>query len=236
MNSHEQPLVSVILCFYNEQRFIKEAIESVRNQTYSHWELLMVDDGSSDLSPLIAKSYVSQYPKNTFYLQHEGHLNKGLSASRNVGIKKAKGKYVAFIDADDIWLPEKLENQVALLESNTQASVLLEASYYWKSWTETSETDVTIPIGARQGIYDPPLLAQLLYPLGKGAAPCPSGMMVRREVLDRYTFEESFRGLYQMYEDQAFLCKIYLNETVVCIKCMKTRLSFVKSTSMKQYL
>jgi glycosyltransferase involved in cell wall biosynthesis len=210
-----QPLVSIVLCFFNEERFIDESVQSVINQTHTLWELILVDDGSSDLSVGIAKKYASEYPDKIIYIDHEGHSNKGLSASRNAGIKISKGQFVAVIDADDVWLPGKLADQLAIFKIHPEASVVLESSLYWYSWNDPKAQDVPIPIGVAQDlVYEPPQLMLALYPLGKGSAPCPSGIMVRRSVFDKSKFEESFRGIYQMYEDQGFLCKIYLREKI----------------------
>jgi glycosyltransferase involved in cell wall biosynthesis len=209
----DEPLVSVVLCFYNERSFLEEAIQSVFAQDYKHWELLLVDDGSSDESTDIAKSYASRYPGRIFYVEHLYHQNKGLSASRNAGIRKCRGTYVAFLDADDVWLPGKLRRQIDIFR-NHPVTVVLEASLYWNSWRDPKKEDTVVPVGAAEGIYKAPQLMLQLYPLGKGAAPCPSGIMVHRAVLRRCVFEELFRGIFQMYEDQAFLCKVYLKETV----------------------
>ena len=208
-----EPLVSVVLCFYNEQSFLREAIQSVFEQNYHHWELMLVDDGSSDEGTDIAKNYASRYPDKVFYLEHPYHQNKGLSASRNAGIKKCRGSYVAFLDADDVWLPEKLSSQIDIFRKHP-VTVILEASLYWNSWSDKKKADTVVPVGAPEGIYRAPQLMLGLYPLGKGAAPCPSGIMVQRAVLRRCVFEELFRGIFQMYEDQAFLCKVYLKESV----------------------
>lgn len=214
MKESDKPLVSVVLCFFNEELFLEEAIQSVLHQTYDHWELLLVDDGSTDESSGIAKDYATAFGDKITYLQHPYHQNKGLSASRNLGIKKATGAYVAFLDADDVWLPEKLRYQLDIFRQHQEVTVVLAASLYWYSWKSEKETDTLIPVGAEEGVYKPPQLMLALYPLGEGAAPCPSGMMVQRAVLRRCVFEELFRGILQMYEDQAFLCKVYLNETV----------------------
>jgi glycosyltransferase involved in cell wall biosynthesis len=214
MNAQENPLASVVLCFYNEEKFIEEAIASVIAQDYANWELILVDDGSSDKSTLIAKEYTRRYYNRIFYTHHPGHCNEGLSASRNLGITKAKGEFVAFLDADDVWYHDKLSAQLKTFARNPEATVLLEASQYWKSWSSETEKDVVVNVGAAEGLYDSPELMLKLYPLGSGAAPCPSGIMVRRDVLERCEFEASFRGIFQMYEDQAFLCKVYLREKV----------------------
>ena len=212
--SRGNPLVSVVLCFFNEELFLEEAIQSVLSQDYARWELLLVDDGSSDESTTLAKAYAAAFPQKISYLDHPFHQNKGLSASRNAGIKKATGTYVAFLDADDVWLPGKLSFQVNIFRNNPGATVVLEASLYWNSWKDSKKDDVVVPVGAAEGIYKAPQLMLSLYPLGKGAAPCPSGIMVHRPVLRRCVFEDLFRGILQMYEDQAFLCKVYLKETV----------------------
>src|SRR5918999_1055965 len=112
-----KPLVSVIMIFLNAEKFIEEAIESVFAQTYDSWELLLVDDGSTDDSTDIALRYAQQNPERVRYLEHDSHLNRGMSASRNLGITHAIGEYIAFLDADDVWLPHKLEQQVAILSS-----------------------------------------------------------------------------------------------------------------------
>ena len=213
--SSELPLVSVVLCFYNEERFIHASVQSVLQQTYPSWQLLLVDDGSSDQSVAIAKKYVADYPGKITYVEHDGHANKGLSASRNAGIKLATGQFVAFIDADDVWLPHKLTNQLSIFSNHTDATVILESSSYWYSWNDLKAKDILIHVGvAADKVYRPPHLMLALYPLGKGAAPVPSGIIVRRTVLDKTLFEESFKGIHQMYEDQGFLCKIYLREKV----------------------
>lgn len=214
LKNQEEPLVSVVLCFFNEKLFLEQAIQSVLLQDYHHWELMLVDDGSTDESSKIAQRYAGRYPEKIFYVDHPYHQNRGHSASRNAGIKKCKGTLVAFLDADDVWLPGKLRNQVALLQKNPSATVVMEASLYWSSWRDPKTQDVVIPVGAPEGIYRAPQLMLALYPLGKGAAPCPSGMMVQRAVLRRCPFEELFRGVFQVYEDQAFLSKVYLKEIV----------------------
>jgi glycosyltransferase involved in cell wall biosynthesis len=214
MNVTEQPLISVVLCFYNEEKFLEEAIASVLSQDYGNWELILVDDGSSDKSTDIAKEYARRYYHKIKYASHPGHCNEGLSASRNLGISKSAGDFVAFIDADDMWYHNKLSAQLQIFRSNPDATVLLEASNYWKSWSSPQEKDVIVTVGAPEGLYAPPDLMMRLYPLSTGSAPCPSGIMVRRSALDRCEFEESFKGIFQMYEDQAFLCKVYLNEKV----------------------
>ncbi|WP_161888744.1 glycosyltransferase family 2 protein [Pontibacter russatus] len=210
------PLVSVVIAFLNEERFLGEAIESVLHQDYTNWELLLVDDGSSDGSTQLAKQYAERLPGRIRYIEHEGHINKGLSASRNRGIRQAAGTLVALLDADDVWLPGKLSDQVRIFGQHPPIAMVAEASSYWYSWDDPQKQDIHIPVGAPPGrVYTPGQLINHLYPLGKGAAPCPSGLMLAKDAVQRVGgFEESFTKEYQLYEDQAFLNKVYLQESV----------------------
>ena len=123
-----EPLVSAITIFLDAETFLREAIESVLAQTYANWELLLVDDGSTDGSTEIALGYARLYPQRIRYLEHEGHRNRGMSASRNLGIPHARGEYIALLDADDVWLPLKLERQVAILESDPESAMVYGAT------------------------------------------------------------------------------------------------------------
>jgi glycosyltransferase involved in cell wall biosynthesis len=102
-----QPLVSVIIPNYNYGRYLSEAIDSVLAQTYSNIEIIVVDDGSSDNSLEILAAYEK---KGIKVIQQK---NSGVGAARNIGAAKSKGKFIAFLDADDIWIPTKIERQLA---------------------------------------------------------------------------------------------------------------------------
>src|SRR5262245_16053849 len=106
MNS--KPRVTVIMSFLNPGRYIGEAVDSVFAQSYEDWELLFIDDGSVDGSSDFARQCVSRHPYRARYFDHPDHQNRGISASHNIGIRKARGEYIAFLDADDIWLADKL--------------------------------------------------------------------------------------------------------------------------------
>ena len=137
----EQPLVSAIIIFLNAEKFLAEAIESVVNQTYINWELLLVDDGSTDSSTGIALRYANLFQDKIKYLQHPTHQNKGMSATRNLGINHAKGEYVGFLDADDIWLPTKLEEQISLFLQYPECGMVYGQTEIWHSWTGIEEDD-----------------------------------------------------------------------------------------------
>src|ERR1044072_153968 len=104
-------LVSIIIIFLNAEKFIEEAIESVLAQSYDEGELRRADGGSTDRSKEIAQRYARRYPEKVRYVEHEGHMNRGMSATRNLGIREARGELIAFLDADDVWLPEKLKEK-----------------------------------------------------------------------------------------------------------------------------
>src|SRR5437773_8329748 len=108
--------VSVIVIFQNALPFLAEALESILAQTYSNWEALLVDDGSSDGSTETALHYAKRYHGRIHYLHHEAHCNRGMSISRNLAIKHATGEYITFLDADDVWLPERLRYHTVILQ------------------------------------------------------------------------------------------------------------------------
>jgi glycosyltransferase involved in cell wall biosynthesis len=207
MNS--KPLVSVIMIFLNAQKFIQEAIESVFSQTYDNWELLLVDDGSTDDSTKIALRYAEQYPGKLCYLEHEGHQNWGMSASRNLGIRKARGEYITFLDADDIWSPHKLEQQVAIIQSQPEAALVCGPAQWWYSWTgnqEDTQRDFIQRFDIQLNTLVQPPTLLILFLQDEWASLCD--ILVRREVVDAVGgYEASFCS---MYEDQAFHAKLCL--------------------------
>jgi glycosyltransferase involved in cell wall biosynthesis len=206
----EAPRVSVITPFLNAERFIAEAIESVLRQDFHDFELILIDDGSTRECSDIARDYAARYPDVVRYFDHEGHVNRGISASRNLGVSLAGGELVAFIDADDVWAPTKLTEQVAIMDAHPELGMVCGAARYWRSWN--GGRDVIVPTGhVANVVVRPPEAALALYPLGTASSPCPSDLLLRRELVDALGgFEEHFTGARQLYEDQAFLAKLYL--------------------------
>ena len=107
-------LVSVIMPSYNTAKYIGESIESVINQTYPHWELIVVDDCSTDDTDSVVANYLSD--GRIRYLKNE--KNSGAAISRNYALREATGTWIAFLDSDDVWLPDKLETQIAFMLEN----------------------------------------------------------------------------------------------------------------------
>ena len=113
-------LVSIIVPVYNVEGFISETMESVVNQTYPCWELLLVEDGSSDGTAAVIEEYVSQRKEERIRLIRQPS-NMGAARARNRGLQEARGRYIAYLDADDLWMPRKLELQLAFMESRGAA-------------------------------------------------------------------------------------------------------------------
>lgn len=107
-----QPLVSVIMPSFNVEGFIAESIESVLRQTYGNWELIITDDCSSDNTPNIVQAYCQKEPRIDFITAKQ---HSGIAGTRNQCLERAKGRFVAFLDNDDLWYPEKLEKQVRFM-------------------------------------------------------------------------------------------------------------------------
>lgn len=107
-------LVSIVMPSYNTEKFIAESIESVLAQTYPHWELIIVDDCSTDNTDAVIEPYLKD--SRIRYLKNQ--RNSGAAVSRNYALREAKGKWIAFLDSDDLWTPDKLEKQIAFMEQN----------------------------------------------------------------------------------------------------------------------
>lgn len=110
-----EDLVSVITPMYNAEKYIKETIASVQAQTYQKWEMIIVDDGSTDKSADIVKEFMKNEPRIRYY---RNNVNCGVAQSRNVAISKAQGRYIAFLDSDDLWRPVKLEKQLQVMRES----------------------------------------------------------------------------------------------------------------------
>lgn len=202
------PLVSVVTPFLDAVRFLGEAVDSVRAQTEPRWELLLVDDGSRDGSECLARDLAAQDGRIR-YLAHPGGGNRGKSTSRNLGLAAARGAYVTFLDADDVFLPDKLARQVALLEAHPEAGMVHGRTLYWHGWERgAAAADVPSKLAvAPDALYRPPtpLTAFLRDP---GSVPCICSVLVRRALVEAVGgFDETIQHL---FEDQVLLAKLCL--------------------------
>ena len=115
MSRRDAPAVTCVLIFLDGAHFIDEAIRSVVAQGDDvDWELILVDDGSTDESTAIARRWAAADPRIR-YLEHDGHANRGMSASRNAGVAAARGELIGFLDCDDVWLPSALAHGLRVL-------------------------------------------------------------------------------------------------------------------------
>jgi glycosyltransferase involved in cell wall biosynthesis len=219
------PQVSVVMIFLDAGRFIAQAIDSVLAQGFDDFELILVDDGSTDQSTPIAKGFAERHPGRVRYTEHDSHRNLGMSASRNHGASLARGTYLSFLDADDVWLPRRLETFVAAIESQPDAGMIYGPTLYWYSWEGAPEADaeasaprdhagwLSLPTDV---LIAPPAALREWLETGGGCLPGMNSLIVRRAAFERVGgFEPEFRGL---YEDQVFLSKMAATHPVMLIE------------------
>lgn len=163
-----KPLVSVIIPNYNYERYLREAIDSALGQTYPNIEIIVVDDGSTDDSRQIIESYGRE-------IRAVFQQNQGVSAARNSGVVQSKGEFVAFLDADDIWLPEKIESQVARFEQDRDLGLV----HVWIVDVDADTCEIEPHLDGKEGWVAEALLLGEPVIYGGG-----SGFLVRRTVLD----------------------------------------------------
>ncbi len=199
------PLVSVVIPTYNSATTLPRTLASVLAQTWTRCEILVIDDGSADTTPALLAGYGEQ-------LRAIRQDNAGPSAARNRGLREARGDYVAFLDADDLWLPEKLERQVALLSAHPELGFC------------STATSVVDPEGSplrdwpcRSG--EEPLL-ETLFMHSAAVSGSTSGVLARRQlVLDAGGFDESLRG----FEDPDLWIRLAARTGYACVPERLTR-------------
>jgi glycosyltransferase involved in cell wall biosynthesis len=206
----DPPLVSVVLPFLDEERFLRGAIETVFAQTVGSWELLLVDDGSSDASSAIADECAHDHPDRVCLLRHPGGGNLGLARSRNLGLDRARAGAVAFLDADDRWSPQKLERQLETLAEHPSAAMVCGPT--WHSGIETDGEAVEHPVvvGA-PALFRPGRFARELARETVIMPPPPSAVMYRTSAL------RSVGGVPEgdnLYEDQRTFVAVNLRYPV----------------------
>ena len=201
-----RPLVSSIIVVLNGETYLAEAIDSIRAQSLRDWELLIVDDGSTDGTTAIAREYCAREPERIRLLAHPGGANLGIAASRNLGIEAARGRYIAFLDADDIWLPGKLAEQVAILDADPGLGLVYGRTLIWHSWHPGPDRgdyyyDLGVEPDAR---YEPPVLFDLLLE-NRAQTPTTCNAMMRADIFEAIgRFDPRARG---MFEDLSFFGK-----------------------------
>lgn len=177
-----QPLVSIITPTFNSEAYIGEAIESVVDQTWQNWEMLIIDDGSTDATEAVIARYSARDKRIKYFSL--GFNSGRPSVPRNHGIKRAEGSYIAFLDSDDLWLPGKLERQVLFMEENKHVFM----TYTRCVVQENGKVTKVKPTISRQGSIFTPLF------LFNNFIPCLT-VMIRHggEYRDKYLFDEDLR-------------------------------------------
>lgn len=177
MRKARNPTVSVITPTYNRASLIGESIQSVLAQTFPDFELLIVDDGSSDHTEAVVRGFKD--PRIRYIYQD----NKGISSARNTGIANAKGRYIAFVDSDDLWLPRLLESEVPVLDTQPDVGVV-----YAKARAMNRDGRLMPQVSGFIQKYPGETLKSALY----GDFVCIIASLVRRECFDRLgLFDES---------------------------------------------
>ena len=199
-----EPLVSVITPFRNMAAFLPEAIESVLAQTARSWELLLVDDGSDDASGAVAERY-ARSDRRIRLLSASGSGRTGAAAARNIGLEAARGTFVSFLDADDLFVPDNLERQLALAARHPQAALISGAARWWHPLNECADWIDAVRHFA-PGPYKPPVLLDNLILLSRDQVPCTCAVLARRKVVCAVGgFEERLA----LYEDQSLWVKLF---------------------------
>lgn len=181
--------VSVIIPVYGVEKYIAATVQSVLDQTYKNFELLIIDDASPDRSIEICQ----QFTDSRIKILHQE--NRGLAGARNTGIRHAQGEYLAFLDGDDLWLPEKLEKHITHLETSPDVGV---------SFSRSAFIDEA---GKSLGTYQMPKLKKITTsyllcrnPVGNGSA-----AVIRREVFEAIKFQDNLHGTVEdFYFDEHF--------------------------------
>lgn len=214
--------VSVLMPVWNAARYLADAVESViAQQTEVDWELLIIDDGSIDTSLDTAQRCARRAPGRIHVLRHADGANHGASASRNLALAHARGSLLAFLDADDVWLPDMLATQLALLHRHPEAAmVYANAERTWDMALPCTAAHhslgynrlpALLPPGAAEGLLAP--MQPLTWFLeDETLVPCTCTVLVRSDAARAVGgFEDCFAGL---YDDQAFYAKLMLRYQV----------------------
>jgi glycosyltransferase involved in cell wall biosynthesis len=181
----------------------------VVRQTHADWELVLVDDGSTDGSRRIVERYAESRPERVRCVSHPGRARRGVAAARNLGLAAATGEYIAFLDADDVYLPDALAARLAILEREPRVGMVVEPNVFWHSWTGRAgrrRSDFRSRVPSKQGVIEPRVLFRLL--LGQVSPIGTCSTLIRRPLVDAVGgFDAEFR---RVFEDQAFFLKLAL--------------------------
>jgi glycosyltransferase involved in cell wall biosynthesis/SAM-dependent methyltransferase len=200
-----QPRVSIVIPIFNAARYLDETIQCVLHQTVQDWELLLVDDGSTDDSAAIARRYAAGQPDKIRYLEHPGRTNRRQFATRRLGAVHARADVLALLDADDVWEQEYLEKHLGVWNGAQAHGVVLSygPSLYWHPAEAGGQHDYVQPLPpGSPGLYGPGELLGPFFASRYATTPCPSCTLIRRDVFGQLgRFERAARDSLA-FEDQ----------------------------------
>lgn len=219
-----RPCVSVIVPFLDTPPdFFREALAGVRAQTFTDWELILVDDGSGPAAREVADA-AARDSTQIRIVESGPEQPAGISGARNAGLRQARGEFVALLDSDDVWLPDHLERHVAAYRDEPRAAMVCTDALYWSSWREGA--DFVPGAGSAAGLFTPPDFAVELL-RGRIPVPCPTSVTVRRTVLEEIGGHEAAwaadRRMNSMYEDQVFYVKLGSRHAVLRLPVVAER-------------
>lgn len=178
----KKPLISILMPAYNAVSFIEESLESVKNQTYTDWELIVIEDGSDDGTKVIVDKFKTDVNQQVVY--HRNKVNKGLPATRNVAASIARGDWYALLDSDDIWHKDHLLSLITTSEKNTNCDLIYSSHYCFSETVQQLVKDNNTKKKAEN----------IPTSIIKGYIIQPSGILVSsKSFLSVGGFDESFR-------------------------------------------
>lgn len=221
----DNQLVSIIITAYNRANCIERAINSCLKQTYKNIEILIVDDASTDNAQEIVQSI---YDTKVSYFRHS--QNRGPAGARNTGLKNAHGQYIAFLDSDDEWLPEKIEKQVSIFKTLDQDIGLVFTNGY-----DEAQKKTFFPLGIKSGVAFNPKRDNF-YPLRILISPPSSWLLPIKTVKETGYFDESMYN----WDDGDYLARVaykyplyFLNENLVTWHASSTHVNVISQNLIK---
>lgn len=210
------PTVSVIMIFLDAVEFIAEAIDSVLAQTFDRWELILVDDGSRDGSSKLAERYAASHPERIRMLRHPGGGWLGTGPSRALGVSAARGRHIAFLDADDVFERGRLVAHVDALQRDPSLVMVQSLLVYWHSWRSGASDVLEPPVFRDEAtVIMPPGMLLLMVGTAGARVPGVCSVTARADAVRAVGgFEADFNGA---YEDQVLWMKLYLYGNVLCL-------------------
>ena len=187
--------------------FFVEAVQSVLEQSYTDWELILINDGSGAAARAQAEDFSASHPESITLCEHSDGGNYGISASRNLGLNVASGEFVAFLDADDVWDENQLQEQLEIMRQHPEVGLMYGNTIYWRNWGDNAQADIGYKLGLiPDRVYEPPSVLQGIL-RRRAISPCMTSVLVRQSVFDDgVRFVEEFTG---HYEDQVFLAQVF---------------------------